>query len=92
MLSDHERRTLRELDGRFLADDPEFPRSFDARAQRLGHTPLGGSATLALAVGVLLCVLMLVAGSLAGALAFAAATGAIWLAWRHSTGSRRQPP
>ena len=45
MLGDHERKTWRELERQFMADDPEFPRSFDARAQRLGCKHLGGSAT-----------------------------------------------
>jgi hypothetical protein len=43
---------------------------------------------------VLLVALMLVAGSLGGALAFATATGLIWLAWQHSsdTPPPRQAP
>ncbi|MHA6797675.1 DUF3040 domain-containing protein (plasmid) [Pseudonocardia bannensis] len=92
MLSDHERKALRELERQFMADDPEFPRSFDARAQRLDRKHLGGSATIAIVVAVLLFALMLAAGSLGGALAFAAGTGLIWLAWQYSNDTRRQPP
>jgi hypothetical protein len=94
VLSDHERKTLQELERQFMADDPEFPRRFDARAQRLDRKHLGGAATIAIVGAVLLVALMLVAGSLGGALAFATATGLIWLAWRHSsdTPPPRQAP
>ena len=92
MLSDHERKTLQELERQFMADDPEFPRAFDARAQRLDRKHLGGTATTAIVAAVLLFALMLVAGSLGGALMLATVTGLIWWAWRHSGDTRRQPP
>ena len=73
MLSDHERKTLREVERQFLAEDPEFTRSFDTRAQRLRRRHLDGvSVKIAIVAAVLLGALMLVAGSPSGALAFAA--------------------
>ena len=78
MLSDHEWKTLREVERRLLTEDPEFTRSFDTRAQRL----LGGSdrwgLQIFLVTGLLLSALMLVTGSLSGAVAFAAATGIVY--------------
>jgi hypothetical protein len=43
-----------------------------------------------MAAAVLLAGLMLVVGSPGGALAFAAMTGLMWLAWRHSHDSSRR--
>lgn len=90
MLSDHERKTLKELERQFMTDDPEFPRSFHAHAKRLDRNHRGMPATVAIVAAVLLCALMLATGSLGGALAFAAVTGLIWLAWRHPDDPRRQ--
>jgi Flp pilus assembly protein TadB len=90
VLSDHERKTLRELERQLMAEDPEFPRSFDAGAHRLGRKHCGVTAGIAITVAVLLFALMLAVGSLGGALAFGAGTGLVWLAWRHSD-NRRQP-
>ena len=36
---DHERKTLREVERQFQAEDPESTRSFDTRAQRLRRRP-----------------------------------------------------
>lgn len=89
MLSDHERETLQELERQFVAHDPEFPRSFDVRAQRLGRKRLGMSATIAIMVVMVLCPLMLAVGSPGGALGFAAVTAMVWLAWWDSGRRRR---
>jgi hypothetical protein len=35
VLSDHEWKTLRNVERQFLAEDPEFARSFDTRARQL---------------------------------------------------------
>ncbi|MHA6783218.1 DUF3040 domain-containing protein [Pseudonocardia saturnea] len=85
MLSDHERKTLREVERRFLTEDPEFARSFHARAQGLQRTQDRWGIQTFLVVGLLLSALMLVTGSLGGAVAFAFATGLIWVAWRFSS-------
>lgn len=95
MLSDHERKALRELERQLIADDSEFPQAFDARAQRLDRQHLGVPAKIAITVAVVLLALMLLAlmllvGSLAGALAFACAIGLIWLICRPPHGTRRR--
>jgi Protein of unknown function (DUF3040) len=91
VLSDHERKTLREVERQFLAEDPEFTRSFDTSAQHLRREYRDGeSVKIAIFAAALLCGLMLVAGSPGGALAFAAVTGLIWLGWRHSNNPSRR--
>ena len=91
MLSDHEWKTLREVELQFLAEDPEFTRWFDTRARQLRRQHADSvSATIAMMAAVLLGGLLLVVGSPGGALAFAATTGLIWLAWRHSHDSSRR--
>jgi hypothetical protein len=97
VLNDHERKTLREVERQFLAEDPEFTRSFATRAQHLERRHLdGGLVKIAIVAAVLLGALMLVAGSPSGALAMAALAGLIWLARRQSNNTpgrpRRQPP
>jgi hypothetical protein len=91
VLSDRDREALREVERRLLLEDPEFARSFTARARRLPHPigPLGGKVFLI--VGLLLSALVLDAGSLGGAAAFAVATGLIWLAWRRTGGAGQHP-
>ena len=80
MLSDHEWQTLRAVERQIIADDPEFTRSFDMRAQRLRRIDHDRElAKIAVVAVVLLCALMLVAGSPSGALAVAA-TGRVDLA------------
>jgi hypothetical protein len=91
VLNDHERKTLREVELQFVAEDPEFAQSFDSRARRLQRKHADGvSVKIAIMAAILLDALMLVVGSPGGALAFAAVTGLIWLAWRHSTDPSRR--
>ena len=92
MLSDHERKTLREVERQFIAEDPEFNRAFEARQTRLSRHPHRLGAGIAVVVAALFTAFLLVAGSLAGALAFAVATGLIWVAWRHSADTERRAP
>jgi hypothetical protein len=82
VLSDREREVLREVERQILHEDPEFARSFDARAQRLRHRAGGLGIKIFVLAGLLLSALVLVAGSLGGAVAFAIGTGLVWLAWR----------
>jgi hypothetical protein len=90
MLSDHERRVLRDLERRFAAEDPDLIRSFTAPS-----TPRAGSpeaaATVAGVVALLLGAPLLLAGSVVGALAVTATTALIWAAWRGSTASAEPP-
>lgn len=92
MLSDHEWKTLREVERRLLTEDPEFTRSFDTHARRLHGGSDRWGIQIFLVTGLLLSALMLVAGSLSGAVAFAAGTGLIWLAWRFSAPTRQRAP
>jgi len=90
MLSDHERRTLREVERHCMADDPAFTRAFQEQQTRLSRRPQRTGATIAIVAATLLAALLLIAGSPAGALALATATGLIWMAWRHSTDTNRR--
>jgi Flp pilus assembly protein TadB len=92
VLRNHERETLREVEQLLMAEDPEFARSFEARQTRLSRHPRRLAARIALVAAALFTALMLVAGSLVGALAFAVATGLIWVVWLHSADTERQAP
>jgi Flp pilus assembly protein TadB len=92
VLSDYERKTLREVEQRLMAEDPEFARAFAARQMRLSRHPRRLGARIALVAAALFTALMLVTGSLVGALAFAVATGLLWVAWRHPADTERQAP
>jgi hypothetical protein len=91
VLNDREREALREVERRLLSEDPRFVRSFIARAQRL---PQASGARVGiksfLFAGLLVCAVMLLIGSVPGALAFAVATGAIWLSWRFGPDAEQQ--
>jgi hypothetical protein len=90
--SDHERETLLGIERRLLSDDPEFAQSFDARARDLYSASRDGvGAKIFLVAGLLISALMLVVGSLGGAVAFTVGTGLIWLVWRFEAGSHQQP-
>ncbi len=93
MLSDHEWKTLREVERRILTEDPEFARSFESSAHSLRREHLDGvGLTIFLVSGLLLSALLLVIGSLGGAVAFAITTGLIWWAWHHSVTTGQQAP
>jgi hypothetical protein len=91
VLSDREREALREVERRLLIEDPEFARSFKARAQRLPHPAGGFGIKIFLIAGLLTSALVLVAGSIGGAVAFATATGLIWLTWRWAGETDQRP-
>jgi fatty acid desaturase len=90
VLNDHERKTLREVEHQLMADDPEFTRAFEARQARLPRRPRRGTG-IAVVAGILLAALMLIAGSLTGALAVAVTTWLIWMAYRRAAGLGRRP-
>ncbi len=92
MLNDHERKTLREVERDSMADDPAFTRAFQEHQTRLSRRPHRTGAAIAIVAATLLAALLLIAGSPAGALAFATTTGLIWMAWRHSTDTDRRTP
>jgi hypothetical protein len=93
VLSDRERETLREVEARILNEDPEFARTFHARARRLPQVSTGGvGIKIFVVVGLLLGALLLVAGSLTGALAFVIATALVWLMWRFAGDAGQRSP
>jgi hypothetical protein len=82
MLSDHERETLVELEGRLLADDPTWVMAFDATSRRVSRQrafELSFHIVAVTAFGALTG-LMLAAHAPGPALFFATVTGPlIWL-------------
>ena len=88
MLSDYERKTLREVERQLMVEDPEFVRSFHAHEQhpaRDHHRPTNKIAiVVAVLLSALLSVLLLITGVLSSALTFAAVAGLIWATWRYS--------
>jgi hypothetical protein len=93
VLSDHERKTLGEVERQCMADDPDFTRAFEAGQTRLSRHPHQLGGRLAVVAAALLTVFLLVAGSLAGAVVVAAATGLIiWAVRHHSADTNRQSP
>jgi hypothetical protein len=99
MLSDYERRALPELQRRFLAEDPDFARSFDEVGKRDSAFSLQWVdamprwvPTAAVVGTVAFGVLMLAIGVAAVALVFAMlAVMIVVLRKRRARGSTRQP-
>ena len=89
MLSDHEREALRELERQFTAD-PDSD-SFSSR-RHAGRRHFGPSGIVLITAMLFLGVLMLMAGSLTGALMFGTVTWLIWSARLPSSDEKRQPP
>ena len=89
MLSDHEREVLLELERESTAD-PDSLQLFGRH--RLYRRHLGLSGILLITAMLFLGVLMLMAGSLTGALMFGAVTWLIWWAWLPSTDDPRHSP
>jgi Flp pilus assembly protein TadB len=91
VLSDHELKTLREVERQCMADDPDFTRTFEAGQTRLSRHPHQLGLTLAVVAAALLITFLLVAGSLGSAVVVAAATGLIiWAVRHHSVSTKRQ--
>ena len=89
MLSDHEREALRELERQFTAE-PESAVFFTSHHVSRRH--FGPSGTLLITTMLFLGMIMLMAGSLTGALMFGTLTWLIWWAWLPSTDDTEQPP
>jgi hypothetical protein len=86
MLSDRERETLREVQNRFVTEDPRFAASFNAvrpgassYSVQWAYTLPSWAYTTAMIVAVVLGVLMLMAGAPGSALVFAVLATAISL-------------
>jgi Protein of unknown function (DUF3040) len=89
VLDDNERETLREVERRLLAEDPEFVNGFQARQSDLHRRTYRRGAAIAIVVALLLVGLMLAAGSVGGAVLWAGATAVVWGMWRRSAAKRR---
>jgi Protein of unknown function (DUF3040) len=81
MLSDYERKTLLDVERRFMAEDPEFARSFDSQLQRQPAAQGGSNGKIAVAVALLFSVILLLAGFPGGALACVITTGVTCATW-----------
>jgi hypothetical protein len=93
LLSDYERKTLREIQRQLNIDDPEFERSFRALEESTPEPPtrLRRVYTVVIVISALLGVVMGLAGSVGGALAFAIIAASAWFARRclNGNGHRR---
>jgi hypothetical protein len=89
VLSDHEREALRELERQFTAEPESAQLSVSHHA---GRRYFGPSGMLLMTTMLFLGVIMLMAGSLTGALMFGTVTWLIWWAWLPSTDDTEQPP
>lgn len=81
MLSDHERKTLREVELQLLLD-PNLARAFETTARRSPHDRRRRAYTVSIVLTLALCLLMLVAGAPGTALVLAAGAGVIFMARR----------
>ena len=81
MLSDHERKTLLDVERRFIAEDPEFARSFDDQLHQRPAAPHGSNGKIAVAVALLFSAILLLAGFPSGALACVITTGVTCTIW-----------
>lgn len=85
MLDDYERDALREVEWQLAIDDPDFVQNFDRYQERMAdRSRQRRGARIALAITLVLCTLLLLAGSPAGALAVAMTSAMVWLTWRYS--------
>jgi hypothetical protein len=88
MLSDRERERLREIQRRFMTEDPDFVREFGARPEQptteqpTARQPYLDGYSICIISAVSLSVLMLLAGSPAVALLLAISAGLISAAQR----------
>ena len=89
MLSDHERKVLRELERQFTTE-PEAVRSTTGR--RVSRKHFETADALLIMTMTFLAVIMLLAGSLVGVLFFGSTVWLIWWARPSTDDTRQQPP
>jgi hypothetical protein len=92
MLSDRDRERLREIQRRFMNEDPAFVREFESRPrQPETETPHPDVYAICIVSVTVLSVLMLLAGSqgLAGMFAFLA--GVVWVAQLRVNNDNKPP-
>ncbi len=88
VLSDHEQRTLREIQRQLVLDDPDFERTFRAVAasapdpSAVPPAELRWAYTAIIVIAISLATVSLLAGSIGGTLAFSVVAGSMWFAQR----------
>lgn len=83
MLDDRDWKTLQDVERELRVEDPQFHRSFHARAQWLDRDGLRVEfSKVAMIAAIVLGVLLLLLGSWAGAFAVATLAGGMWLSRR----------
>jgi hypothetical protein len=86
VLDDRDRATLHEIQRQFLAEDPRFVQSFDARTQRLSSSPrrpvdeFRRAQTVLMWISAVLGVMLLLTGATAGALLLGVIAAALLIA------------
>lgn len=92
MSSDQEWAELREVERRFLAEDPAFTQAFEVRAQGLGRRSADGATRVTVGVATALGGLLLLVGSPTGAVAVVVVTLLVGLLWWSADGTLGRPP
>ena len=92
MLSEHDRQALRAIERRLLAEDAAFGQRFDADLRPRRPARPTGLGAAQFAGTLLLGLLMVLAGSTAGMVAFFGAAAAIALAWWYAQTPDRAEP
>jgi Protein of unknown function (DUF3040) len=95
VLSDNDRKTLLEVERRFLADDPELARLFHEQLREQPAGRAGSNGKIAVLAAMLFSGFLLLAGFPGGALACVITTGvacAMWFFLDESDPERPHPP
>ncbi len=96
MLSDHERKTLQEIQRHLVVDDPDFERTFRTLATPTPDPTALSPAlrwwmyTAVIVIAAFLATVSLLAGSVGGTLAFSVIAGAVWCAQHLETAATRR--
>lgn len=92
MLSDYERKTLREIQRQLLVEDPNFERSFRAIEAPASRSHRERAYTAGIVIAALLAVVGLLVGSPGGVLAFSLIAVSVWFAKHHRDGDAAGEP
>jgi len=81
VLSDREREALNEIERQLAVEDPGFSRTFHAVGQSPPYNQVRLAYAVTIVVAIVLGLIVLLAGSVLGALVFAAVAGGVAVAW-----------
>ncbi len=81
MLSENERKTLLDVERRFMAEDPEFARSFHDQPRQQPAAQGESTGKIAIGVALLFSAILLLAGFAGEALACFVTTGVVCAMW-----------